>query len=39
MLVTPKLVGLATTMRVTTKGALRKRLAVELSDGRDACDL
>ena len=35
VLVTPKLVGLASLMRVTTKGGLRKRLTVQLSDGSD----
>lgn len=38
VLVTPKLVGLASLMRVTTRGGLRKRLLVELSDGtEDSC--
>ena len=39
VLVTPKLVGLATSMRVTTRGGFRKKLTVELSDGNDACEL
>jgi hypothetical protein len=43
VLVTPKLVGLASRMVITTGGGLRKKLTVELSDGRagdgDACDL
>ena len=38
VLVTPRLVGLASSMRVTTRGGFRKRLTVELSDGSDcAC--
>ncbi len=36
---TPKLVGLATSMRITTKGGFRKRLTVELSDGSDRCEV
>ena len=40
VLVTPKLVGLASLMRITTRGGFRKKLSVELSDGRDAaCEL
>ena len=41
VLVTPKLVGLASRMVVTTKGGLRKKLTVQLSDGTDpdACAL
>ena len=40
VLVTPKLVGLASLMRITTRGGFRKKLRVELSDGRDAaCEL
>jgi len=33
ILMAPKLVGLATAMRVDVKGGLRKRLTVELDDG------
>ena len=33
ILMSPKLVGLATAMRVDAKGGLRKRLIVELDDG------
>ena len=37
---TPRLVGLASLMRIGTKGALRKKLTVELSDGSDgACEI
>ncbi len=36
VLVTPKLVGLASLMRVTTGGGFRKKLTVELSDGNDS---
>lgn len=40
VLVTPRLVGLASLMRIGTKGALRKKLTVELSDGSDgACEI
>ena len=43
VLVTPTLAGLASRMRVTTRGGLRKKLTVELSDGRpqsdDACEI
>ena len=35
VLVTPKLVGLASLMRITTGGGLRKKLTVQLSDGSD----
>ena len=35
VLVTPKLVGLASRMVVTTRGGLRKKLVVQLSDGSD----
>lgn len=35
VLVTPKLVGLASQMRITIKGNFRKKLTVELSDGSD----
>ncbi len=35
VLVTPRLVGLASLMRITTKGGLRKKLRVDLSDGSD----
>jgi hypothetical protein len=35
VLVTPKLVGLASIMRITTRGGLRKKLTVLLSDGSD----
>ena len=33
ILMSPRLVGLATAMRVDVKGGLRKRLVVELDDG------
>ena len=33
ILMAPKLIGLATAMRVGVKGGLRKRLIVELDDG------
>ena len=33
ILITPRLVGLAKSMRVDVKGGLRKRLIVELDDG------
>ena len=33
ILMAPKLIGLATAMRVGVKGGLRKRLTVELDDG------
>ena len=33
ILMAPKLIGLATAMRVDVKGRLRKRLVVELDDG------
>jgi hypothetical protein len=36
VLVTPKLVGLASLMRITTRGGLRKKLTVQLSDGSDS---
>ncbi len=42
VLVTPTLVGLASNMLVTTRGGIRKKLTVELSDGRpraDACEI
>ena len=40
VLVTPKLVGMAEAMRITTKGNFRKKLTVELSDGSDdACQI
>ncbi len=45
VLVTPKLVGLASRMVITTGGGLRKKLTVELSDASadsgdgDACEL
>ena len=40
VLVTPKLVGMADAMRITTKGSLRKRLTVELSGGADeSCEI
>ncbi len=43
VLVTPTLAGLASRMRVTTRGGLRKKLTVELSDGRpqsdDSCEI
>ncbi len=42
ILVTPKLVGLASRMVITTQGNLRKKLAVQLSDGSrggDACEI
>lgn len=35
VLVTPKLVGMANSMRITTRGGFRKKLTVELSDGSD----
>lgn len=37
ILVSPQLTGLASLMRVDVGGGLRKKLAVELSDGTDAC--
>lgn len=40
ILMAPKLVGLATAMRVDVKGGLRKRLTVELDDGTGgACEI
>ncbi|MGZ0176720.1 MAG: hypothetical protein ACKVIQ_07590 [Acidimicrobiales bacterium] len=40
ILMAPKLIGLATAMRVDVKGGLRKRLVVELDDGTGgACDI
>lgn len=33
ILMAPRLIGLATAMRVDVKGGLRKRLIVELDDG------
>ncbi len=40
VLVTPKLVGLASRMVVTTTTGFRKKLTVELSDGSDgSCDI
>ena len=40
VLVTPKLVGLASRMVVTTRGNLRKKLTVQLSDdSAAACEL
>ena len=40
VLVTPRLIGLASLMRIGTTGALRKKLTVELSDGRDGpCEI
>ena len=43
VLVTPKLVGLASRMIITTGGGLRKKLTVELSreagGGTDACSI
>jgi hypothetical protein len=43
VLITPTLAGLASRMRVTTRGGLRKKLSVELSDGRpqsdDSCEI
>ena len=38
VLITPTLAGLASRMRVTTRGGLRKKLSVELSDGRPQSD-
>lgn len=38
VLITPTLVGLASRLRVTTRGGLRKKLSVELSDGRPPSD-
>lgn len=35
ILVSPQLTGLASLMRVEVSGGLRKKLAVELSDGSD----
>ncbi len=35
VLVTPKLIGLASLMRITTRGGIRKKLRVDLSDGSD----
>jgi hypothetical protein len=43
VLITPTLAGLASRMRVTARGGLRKKLSVELSDGRpqsdDSCEI
>lgn len=39
ILVSPQLTGLASLMRVEVGGGLRKKLAVELSDGTDACSI
>ena len=41
ILVSPQLTGLASIMRVDVSGGLRKKLAVELSDGSDpnSCSL
>ena len=40
ILITPQLVGLATSLRVDVKGGLRKRLTVELDDGTGgACEI
>ena len=40
ILMAPKLVGLANSMRVDVKGGLRKRLTVELDDGTGgACQI
>ena len=38
VLITPTLAGLASLLRVTTRGGLRKKLAVELSDGSTQAD-
>ena len=35
VLVTPKLIGLASLMRISASGGLRKKLRVQLSDGSD----
>jgi len=40
ILMAPRLVGLANSMRVDVKGGLRKRLIVELDDGTGgACEI
>ena len=37
ILVSPRLVGLAASMRIDVRGGLRKRLIVELDDGSGGC--
>ena len=40
ILMAPRLIGLATAMRVDVKGGIRKRLVVELADGTGgACEI
>ena len=40
ILITPKLTGLASRMIVTTRGKMRKKLTVQLSDGSGgACEI
>lgn len=40
VLVTPRLVGMAESMRITTRGGFRKKLAVELSGATDdTCEI